>query len=190
MINKIFLDLDDVCNYLTLYLLWYVGCPIDLSLGYKHYNFNYDIVGAANALHPFRKFTATGFWNSFNKEVWASVPESAEFDLLLQYCEALVGRENICVLTGLVSSYMNCPGCLDGKIDWLQKHFPKGQHFLIGLSKHFCAQPDALLIDDNEDNINKFRKHGGQTILVPRPWNSLHGVNSREYLAHCLGEKE
>ena len=48
--------------------------------------------------------------------------------------------------------------------------------------KHFCARPDALLIDDGDHNVEAFRANGGQTILVPRPWNSLHYMPTETHL--------
>ncbi len=34
------------------------------------------------------------------------------------------------------------------------------------------AHPNAILIDDNEKEVDDFRTHGGMAILVPQPWNS------------------
>ncbi len=41
--------------------------------------------------------------------------------------------------------------------------------------KSLLAGPDTLLIDDKDENITEFRAGGGHGILVPRPWNKLHG---------------
>ena len=78
--TRILLDLDDVCNRFTMYALKQVGCPVD-ELAYRDFNpaWGWDIVAAANALHPARQFTAAEFWESLDRDVWASVPESAEF---------------------------------------------------------------------------------------------------------------
>ena len=56
------------------------------------------------------------------------------------------------------------------------------RQFLIGPSKHLCANPETLLIDDSDKNVDSFRKCGGQAVLVPRPWNSLHGLNALDHL--------
>ena len=179
--TRILLDLDDVCNRFTMYALKQVGCPID-EFDYRDFNpaWGWDIVCAANALHPTREFTPAEFWGSLDRDVWASVPESGEFETLLRRCEALVGPENVCIL----SSPTLDPDCLAGKLEWIQTHFPRRMHrqFLIGPRKHFCARPDALLIDDGDHNVEAFRAHGGQAILVPRPWNSLHYMPTETHL--------
>lgn len=185
MPTRIFLDLDDVCNHFTMYALKYVGCPVDVST-YDNYSpkWGWDIVRAASALHPNRQFTVTEFWNLLGREIWANIPESPEFKMLLHHCEALVGTENVCIL----SSTVRDPDALAGKLEWIQTHFPRRMHrqFLIGPQKHFCARPDALLIDDNADNTQAFLAHGGQVILVPRPWNPLYQVSTEPYLHDAL----
>lgn len=97
--TRILLDLDDVCNRFTMYALKHVGCPVD-EFDYRDYDpaWGWDIIRAANALHPSRQFTPAEFWDSIGRDVWASVPESAEFKTLLRRCEALVGSENVCTL--------------------------------------------------------------------------------------------
>jgi len=127
----------------------------------------------------------------FNRKDWTSFPKSDEFQWLLDSCEALVGRENICILTTPILD----PGCAAGKMEWIYNHCPKWLHrqYLIGPPKHFCAQPDALLIDDSDRNVKLFQAHGGQAILVPRPWNSLHGVCVKRQLGdafHFLTEEK
>jgi hypothetical protein len=97
----------------------------------------------------------------------------------------LVGTENICILTNPRPE----PGCIPGKLAWIRDYLPPWLHdqYLIGKPKHLCAYPEALLIDDCDKNVNAFRKHGGEAILVPRPWNSLHGIDAMEHLhAHFL----
>ena len=63
--TRILLDLDDVCNRFTMHALKQVGCPID-ELAYRDFNpeWGWDIVAAANALHPTREFTPAEFWDS------------------------------------------------------------------------------------------------------------------------------
>ena len=173
--TRIFLDLDDVLNRFTMSALRHVGCPVD---EYRYTDFKpewgWDIVQAANALHPRRRFEDWEFWQSIGRGFWANVPQSNEFSLLF-LCEQFVGTENVCIL----SSPTLDPDCLAGKLEWIQETMPSRFHrqFLFGPRKHFCARPDALLIDDRDKNVEDFRAHGGQAILMPRPWNSLHWAN-------------
>ena len=41
-------------------------------------------------------------------------------------------------------------------------------------------------IDDSDKNVDEFEAHGGQVLLVPRPWNSLQGVDTKEELADAF----
>ena len=68
--KRILLDLDDVCNRFTMYALKRVGCPVD-ELAYRDFNpaWGWDIVQAANELHPNRQFTPVEFWNSLARDV-------------------------------------------------------------------------------------------------------------------------
>lgn len=190
--TRIFLDLDDVLNQFTMPALARVGCNVDLT-SFRDFwpGWGFDIIKAANALHPTRSFALTEFWGMFKRTDWANFPKSDEFDFLLQQSEALVGRENICILTTPILD----PNCAAGKMEWIYKNCPKWLHrqYLIGPCKHMCARPDALLIDDSDKNVKAFRDHGGQAILVPRPWNSLHKINAGKRLSetfHMLFEQK
>ena len=187
--TKIYLDLDDVLNAFTLHALNNVGCPVEAFDFHKYKpEWGFDIIKAANALyHPhFLELTRESFWSMIGRDVWRDAPESTEFKWLLEQCEELVGRENICILT----TPINDPECLAGKLEWIHAHCPKWLHrqYLMGPQKYLLAQPDALLIDDSDKNANEFANHGGQTILVPRPWNPLHRANTRQELASIFGE--
>jgi len=186
-LKRIFLDLDDVLNKFTVQALEHVGCKVtQQALNCYYEKVGWDILNAANWLRPNNILTRKEFWDIFNREDWANFPVSDEFEWLLDNCEALVGKENICILTSPVLD----PGCAAGKMEWIYKHCPKWLHrqYLIGPPKHLCAHPNALLIDDSDKNVNEFSKYGGQAILVPRPWNSLHGKNTMKYLRDSFNE--
>lgn len=179
--KRILLDLDGVLNKSPMSFLRHVGCPVDPDR-YDEYPIEcgWDLVEAANLLHPSRRFTVSTFWDAIDRSAWATAPVSDEFTWLLEQCEALVGRDNVCILT----SPTICPECHAGKIEWIQRFCPKWLHrqYFIGPRKHFCAHPDGLLIDDADHNVTSFREHGGKALLVPRPWNSLHAVDTLPHL--------
>ena len=79
------------------------------------------------------------------------------------------------------------PDCLAGKLEWIHEFTPRWMHrqYLVGPRKQFCAHREALLIDDADKNVNTFREWGGQALLVPRPWNSMHALamHTPEYLS-------
>jgi len=188
--TKIFLDLDDVLNKFTPWALRYVGCPISADLDYYQYKreWGYDIVEVANALHPDRSFSKDEFWNCFDQNAWSKVPPSNEFLKVLCASRAVVGMENVYVLTRPVPY----PGCLEGKRLWIQRYMPPEmeENYLIGRDKFLCAasspQGGHLLIDDLESNIHLWRKAGGTAVLFPRPWNSKWGVEPGRYISELF----
>ena len=182
MIRRIFLDLDDVCNTMTMHLLRYVGCQVD-PRDHAQYpsHIGYDISEAANFLLGRRRFAAPGdFWQAITRPVWAECPTSEIFPWVLHRAARLVSRENVCIATCPIK----CPECLAGKLDWIHRYMPPWMHrqYAITPRKHFLARPDTLLIDDNADNINRFQAEGGHGVLVPAPWNKLWGTDPFEAL--------
>lgn len=183
--TRIFLDLDDVLNCFTMSALQHVGCPV----GEREYSafkpvWGWDIVTAANNLHPSRKFTEAEFWQSIDRSLWATVLPSDEYQWLPNVCSELVGSRNVFIL----SSPTLDPDSLAGKLEWLQTYWPEDmrRQFLIGPPKYLCAGYDALLIDDSAKNVSTFLECGGRAILVPRPWNRLHDVDTRTYILASL----
>lgn len=58
------------------------------------------------------------------------------------------------------------------KAAWIMKFYPGlARKFFVGPEKHLLAQPDRILIDDADSNIEKFHKAGGRTITFPQKWN-------------------
>lgn len=157
-----------------------------------HADFVYGMCKAHNRPNPFLgkenagkfnineiwEMSATEFWApTTNKEWWANLPLMDGAKELVKFCEDKVGQENVCFLTSPTSG----EGCIDGKIAWIKKHFPKyKRRFLIGPVKYFCANPHSLLIDDYDKNFNEFRHYRGNAYLPPRPWNSRHSEYSDE----------
>lgn len=73
--------------------------------------------------------------------------------------------------------------CAAAKITWLRQHFGEkfGSCYMIGGAKHLFAKPGRLLIDDNDMNVQNFRKEEGAAYLFPRVWNQ--GWKTDETLA-------
>lgn len=62
---------------------------------------------------------------------------------------------------------------------WIKKNMPDyfaDGRYVITSSKSYLAGPNRILIDDYEQNIEKWEDAGGIGILYPRPWNYLRGV--------------
>lgn len=80
--------------------------------------------------------------------------------------------DHFCFLT----SPSNNPTCAAGKVEFLQKHFGNDfGDFFIGKNKHLCASPRALLIDDTDKKVKKFRSFGGHAFKWPCPLFLLDG---------------
>lgn len=187
-LKRIFLDLDDVLNTFTPYILSRLGCH-NTPTCYKGHprEAGWDIVDAANRLNPSRTFTHREFWREVSREHWASVPRSHEFSALLRLSIDAVGRDNVYVLTQATLD----PQCLAGKKEWLQRNCPDwlaNKYLVVGEDcKHVCAQPGSLLVDDNEKNVEAFALSGGQSVLMPRPWNTAWDVEDTEaYLCNAI----
>lgn len=178
MILNILLDVDDTLNKFTMSALRYFTGRHDLTDADHPCPGDYDLIRAASALVG-RPLTKPEFWDFFPRDFWASLPKSDEFDMILDFAESF-GRENVCILTAPTID----PMCLAGKLDWIHENLPEWLHrqFLMGPRKHFCAHPQALLVDDANKNVNAFRAAGGKAVLVPRMWNTLYDTSTTPYL--------
>jgi 5'(3')-deoxyribonucleotidase len=181
MIEKIFIDLDDVLNDFTLYALGRMGCPVEPA-DYCAYDpgWGWDIVRAYNSFFANDVIDERTFWEELPKDVWSRAPKSAICETILGFAEMLVGTSNVCILTSPTLD----PLCAAGKMVWIKRNLPVRLHrrFAICPCKDMCASPNALLIDDSDKNIEAFHHEGGHTILVPRPWNSKHGQDAEYYI--------
>jgi len=114
------------------------------------------------------------FWDMMDEHFWFTLKKMPLADKIVEYLENRFGQESICLLT----SPIRHRGCHRGKMRWIEKYYPQySRQNLIGKPKHFCAGPDASLIDDFENNVAKFSAHGGHAFLMPAPWN-------RKYFEH------
>ena len=180
-LKRIFIDLDDVLNYCTMALLSEVGCGVRYSdLDKYDPAWGFDVVRAANELHPDRSFTKDGFWWMIKRGFWLNAEKSAECDWLIQACAEIVGKDNVFILTMPTKD----PYCLAGKLEWIHRLLPAWIHrqYVMAPHKEVCASSDSLLIDDADHNVNAFREAGGQAILVPRPWNTMHANDTMDHL--------
>lgn len=119
----------------------------------------------------------SGFWYKIPKYPWtnqlASMLFSIDFDIYI--CSSPSIHKRAC----------------DEKLMWLNFHTP---HFTINHSfvftnhKYLLAKPHHILIDDSDEVVDKFRAHGGRTILFPQPWNTCFSIipNRIEYIQQEL----
>lgn len=111
------------------------------------------------------------FWKGMEYDFWLSLDFMHDAKEILEVIETYIPRKNICLL----SSPSKNRTAIAGKIAWIEHHLPAyRRRFLIGPQKEFCANPRHILIDDFDKNVTKFAEAGGQSLLIPRPWNSRY----------------
>jgi hypothetical protein len=179
MIKQIFLDIDDVLNTFTMSALYQVGCDVEHhGLSQYRSEWGYDIVRAANELHPYRRFTKREFWESLRRRFWSTISKSSPCDHIIERSFELVGEDRVCLLSAPTLD----PDCLAGKVEWIEAMLPKPLHrqYAISPRKHFFARPDTLLIDDKQCNVEAFKAAGGAAFTFPAPWNQYAGHNPRQ----------
>ena len=102
---------------------------------------------------------------------WTNLDWTSDGHNILRIVTHYVKPENIYLLTTPMPNLQSAWG----KAEWVNKHLPVYNKRLIitRAPKHLLAGPNRLLIDDNDDNVNGFQEHGGNAILINRPWNRL-----------------
>lgn len=105
---------------------------------------------------------------------WENLPWTSDGREIMSVVEREFGAENVCILT----APSGFPGCAEGKIAWIARELPefyRSGRYLLGPAKYFAAGPGKVLIDDSPDNTFSWRAAGGNTFLLPRPWNQKAG---------------
>ncbi len=185
MIENVLLDIDGVSNNFHYHIFNHFGLPYADESDYP-VECGWDMAAAANVLAGYERFTKASFWKSITRELFATASVSAEFEFLLDWAERKVGREHVFFLTSPTLD----PDCVAGKVEWIVNRAPRWMHrnWMIGPPKHLCAKSNALLIDDGDKNVEPFIAQGGSALLVPRPWNSLRGINTLDYMIEYLSK--
>jgi 5'(3')-deoxyribonucleotidase len=188
-IKTIILDLDGVMVnfHRAAFSQWHCSPNLvdyDVTCGWH-------IVDALNAQRDklgLKRATGTQFWNSFDKGFWANCPKYKYADYFLMKLEKLVGRKNITICTSAAFD-SDCGG---GKIEWINQNLPSEyrRQYFIGCQKFRLAQPDVLLIDDAEHNVDAFLDAGGRAVLFPRPWNWYKDARSFDPYEYVLEHVE
>lgn len=117
--------------------------------------------------------TADEFWEPINQrgpEWWRDIPI---FPWAADLMEVVKSHVDFIVATA--SSHHGHSAA--GKVEALQKIFgDKFRDYFITPRKWLLAAPDRILIDDNEENCDRFRMNGGWSILFPQPWNRNRAI--------------
>ena len=171
MIKTVFLDLDDVlADFMK-------GLHKALNISYDYSNYPYrkgdwDILGHQIMLNgelvTFEQCNAC-----CNTIFWIDLGWTCDGHEILRAILDIFDANQIYLLTAPMPNLETA----SGKMMWVHENLPVclKNTIITQAPKHLLARPDTLLIDDKDQNIDEFREAGGQGILVPRPWNELHG---------------
>jgi 5'(3')-deoxyribonucleotidase len=138
------------------------------------YDFPYQMLGEASEDAVWKRIANLG------SDFWRDLSPMTDAYEIVAYCEEFFGRESCAFLT---SPPKSSPWAATGKIQWIKRYFPEyNRRTLVGACKEFCAHSNAILIDDYAVQVDKFKKHGGYGVLLPRPWNEEHGLDTMSTL--------
>lgn len=173
---RIFLDQDGVCTEFD------EGCK-------KIFDWPHYPRQPLQDVRSYLKISNTQFWNridSFGEQWWVDLPETPWFKELVDIIEQY--DKNWKFLTSPSLSHY----AASGKIQWMQDRYGKwfrNYHITPAENKCDLAQPDSVLIDDNEKNVKEFREKGGYGILFPRFWNRNYIIETKK-LQHVKEQLE
>lgn len=137
---------------------------------------SYDISKAAG-------MSADNFYGPLKRDFWANCYPTEDAAAYIECAERIFGKENVWILTKPLEIH-KC--CTDGKLEWVEKHFPAyTRRTIVCFSKHACAAPSNVLFDDCDENIDNWKSRKGIGILIPRLWNSGHHIRHRAFDLYC-----
>jgi len=113
---------------------------------------------------------------------WYNIPLTEDYQIFLDFVKKHFKKHQIYICTK-VFDYESAKG----KMKWIRKNIP-GYPFLLTDNKCRLAGKGLLLIDDCDEEVNKFRGMGGKAILVPRIWNTMFAnkIPMKTYLEESL----
>jgi hypothetical protein len=109
-----------------------------------------------------------------NSSYWAKRKLTNEATQIVESCiEHAGGVRNVVLCTKL-----STPMCAKGTYEWVEKHFPCFKNQIVMChDKSLLGSERRVLIDDSEFHCRGFEVAGGDSILVPKPWNRNAGAD-------------
>jgi len=184
MIKRIILDVDDVLSSLTLHVLQHYGCDVG-PFDYDKFptDAGYNIIAACEMLGgkvPYTKDNTRGyvpnipaFWQGVtDANLWRTAPKTSQCNWLLERAAELVGPKEVYLATTPTKD----PQSHADKLHWIWDNLPDWIHrqYFITPRKWLLGKPGVMLVDDHLENCENFVAEGGESLLVPRPWNPLY----------------
>lgn len=116
--------------------------------------------------------TPEKFWGEIDRwteAFWADLFAYSWFDELIKTVEEFAPQDWY-----FLTSPSRFHRSSSGKVLWIQRAFGESfRRYILTEHKHLLAKPGAVLIDDSDSNVARFREAGGEAVLFPQPWNSL-----------------
>lgn len=185
MMKRIILDVDNVLNSLTLHIARHYGAVIGPH-EYEKYptDVGYDIILGILRLKGDCPTDEAEFWDDVtHADLWRSAPKSQECTWLVNAASDMVGRDNVYLATTPTKD----PQSHADKLHWIWDNLPGWIHrqYFITPRKWLLGKAGTVLIDDYQDNCDRFDAEGGESILVPRPWNCDYGEGNARDVIEC-----
>lgn len=180
MIERVFLDMDGVLADFTSGMHKAIGVDYDplapwpYRFGPEGWDWNKEIGW------PFEDMSRLCDYN-----FWEQLPWTRDGRGILRIVLSHVDIDRITLL----STPMPNPMSESGKVAWIKKNLPEylKRMVLCREKKSILAKiPGAVLIDDNDSNIEQWEDAGGYGILVPRPWNSFYECDTLSTVSNLL----
>jgi 5'(3')-deoxyribonucleotidase len=161
---KCFLDIDDTISDTSNYVFEFhgKGNPLDRPENFGKRQIN-KMVGMSWAR----------FWLDLPQSFWETIPKMPWADYLVEQSIKFFGQDNVYLLT----SPIRTAACAGGKMEWVNKNYPKLVHnLIIAHPKWDLVGKDGILIDDSYDNQDRFDELGKhkQFYLFPSTQNDRH----------------
>jgi len=169
---QVFLDLDGVLVDLLGGLLRYhkIKNPYDNPENHGRYDVRH-LVG----------MSPQEFWGVLDQDFWLDLEWMPDGRAILAEILKYVKPEQVTIL----SKPTGFPHCTEGKELWIKKDMP-GFNYLIGMRKEPIAGPGKLLVDDHDDNVDKWVKAGGVAVQVPLLSNRWHKLPTLPHVKEQL----
>ncbi len=145
--------------------------------------------------HPFVDDASFARWHAgkdrwisgpiLNPEFWEMIPPYPWTQSLYAHA-CMLGSVRICSNPGRAEF---SHAAAYGKMAWCQErlHVKPGRVILLR-DKYLLARGNRILIDDDEENIQKWREAGGIGVLFPQPWNDARQFVSDDPVGYCIKE--
>jgi len=164
VIKQVLLDMDGVLTDFVKHICQLHNRPNPFLHGENRGLFEMDKIWG---------MSASDFWSPCGYDFWSTMDWMPDAQDILGVLDSAVGTDNVCLLTAPCAT----AGCVEGKRDWVRKNLPEfSKRLMIGSAKEFMASPVRLLVDDRDENVDKYKAAGGPTFLYPRCWNRNHGL--------------